>query len=287
MSRPLNRSLPLTTLPLTAISLMIAACAGQAPGPEQGESVLGVFAPPTPAEAAAWAADPYDSDKRQRGVLLLANAPFGGEGPYLRLYEVRLTDEDPVVRAAALKALALHGTRDHATPIARRLLEDESESVRAEAARALQRIHEPRVVDALITAVDPGRESDPDVRARAARALGQYASPEVVQTLIGALNDRRLTVNANALESLRILTGKDFGYDARAWLEWTNQTPSLFAGRRTYEYPVFERDPRVWELLLPFWSPPNEIAATPAGMPADQRGAGAPEEQGDKPPAGG
>jgi len=279
--RPDRRVHPPTALLIAVLALCLSACAGKAPDPTQSESVLGIFAPPTPAEAAAWAADPYDADKRQRGVILLANAPFGGERPYLRLYEVRMTDEDPIVRAAALKALALHGTSDHAPAIAERLTQDASDAVRREAARALQRIHDPAVVDALLLAIDPDREEDADVRANAARALGQYASPRVAQALIGALNDRRLNVNANALDSLAVLTGEDFGYDSRAWLAWTAETPDLFAGRTTYEYPVFRRDPRIWEFLLPFWDPPNEVAATPVGMPAEERG-GDPDE-----PAGG
>ncbi|RMD65089.1 MAG: hypothetical protein D6824_03150, partial [Planctomycetota bacterium] len=45
-------------------------------GAMDAQSILTLLpAPPSPAEAAQWAIDPYDADKRQRGVLLLANAP--------------------------------------------------------------------------------------------------------------------------------------------------------------------------------------------------------------------
>ena len=40
------------------------------------------FMPPTPEQAAAWAFD-RDPDRRREGTLLLANAPFGGNPPYL------------------------------------------------------------------------------------------------------------------------------------------------------------------------------------------------------------
>jgi len=229
------------------------------------ESILTVVSPPSPAEAAAWAADPYDSDKRLRGMALLANAPFGGEAPYLRVYEQRLTDEDANVRATAVRAISLHGGPEHVPALIERL-HDESTTVRQAAAYALQRLHNPVAVDPLLTATDPANEPDAAVRAAAAIALGQYAQPRVVQGLIAALRDRRLTVNHAARKSLQVLTGQDFGYRIAAWLEWSDQADDLFAGRGTYVYPVFRREPRLWELFLPWTAPPNEVAAHPAGM---------------------
>lgn len=231
----------------------------------EADSVFELFTPPSPAEAASWAADPFDADKRQRGVLLLANAPFGGERPYVQLYEMRLQDEDPAVRLVATRALALHGTSE-SVPSVIEGLSDSNVGVRRESARALQRLHNPVAVEPLIEAMDYTRESDPDTRANAARALGQYAEPRVVQALIGALADRRLAVNRNALESLRVLTGEDFGLISRQWLAWTGQSRDLFAGRGDYEYPVFRRDQTIVEFLLPWWDAPNETPGAPAGM---------------------
>lgn len=234
------------------------------------QSILTLLpAPPSPAEAAQWAIDPYDADKRQRGVLLLANAPFGGEAPYLRLYEMRAEDEDAAVRMAAVKALALHGQVKHAPLLARLLREDPSPLVRREAARALQRIHNPEAaVPALLEALDPEKEPDADVRAAAAVALGQYAQPRVVQGLIGALADRQLRVNQAAKRSLKTLTGENFGLDIRRWLAWSQRTQDLFAKRRPYEYPVFHRDPTIVEMILPWLEgPKNETPAPPVGAP--------------------
>lgn len=262
---------------LAAGLLSVAGCETVPPSKATG-GILAVFAPPTPAEAARWAADPYDADKRQRGLLLLANAPFGGEPAYLNLYLLRLNDEDPAVRAVALRALALHGGPDDAMAIAERLQTDPDPIVRREAARALQRIHNPAVVPALIQAVDDKREADVDTRAYAARALGQYAEPRVVQALIGALNERRLAVNENALDSLKVLTGENFGYVTRAWVAWAGSTKDMFAHRGDYVYPVFQRDPTIVEMLVPFWGPPNELPnQKPAGMPGDSS-AGAPQK---------
>lgn len=142
--------------------------------------------------------------------------------------------------------------------------------MRWESARALQRVHSPDAVGPLLDRLSPEREESTQVRAAAARALGQYAQPRVVERLIGSLGDRSLTVNKNALDSLRILTGQDFGYDGREWLRWTRAAPDVFANRQPYLFPIFERDQRFIEFFMPWFAPPNEIAASPIGMPPDE-----------------
>lgn len=254
----------------------LAGCSLQPGTGPNATSIVGLVTPPTPAEAAAWAADPYDSDKRQRGMLLLANAPFGGERVYLELYRARLADSEAAVRGVAARALAMHGQPEDAPAIAARLTEDGDELVRREAARALQRIHNAAVVPALLQASDASKEPDVDTRSNAARALGQYAEPRVVQALIRALQDRRLAVNKNALASLEVLTGKAFGTDAKGWVTWSTSEKNLFANRGVYEFPVFQRDPTIVEFLLPFWGPPNEQPGQrPVGMAASEAAAGA------------
>jgi len=260
------------------VALWLAACSGDG-GPQlagasnDADSVLTIFAPPTPAEAAAWAVDPYDADKRYRGTLLLANAPWGGEDVYLRLYEVALEDEDANVKSAAIRGLALHGGPEHAPMIAPFLRAPER-LLRWEAARGLQRLHNPAVVPDLLRALErpnldgSSGELEPSVRSAAATALGQCAETRVLDGLIGALNDRDLTVNKAAEESLKTLTGQDFGFDAGAWVAWKRRTDDHFAGQLPFEYPVFRRGRRGLEWVLPFLQPPNEVADSPAGMPS-------------------
>ena len=61
------------------------------------------FTPPSPAEAARWAADPNDRENARRGTILLANAPWGGTEAYVKMYRLYAEDAlDPLVRAAAL-----------------------------------------------------------------------------------------------------------------------------------------------------------------------------------------
>lgn len=248
------------------------------PGQKQPESIFEVFAPPTPAVAAAWASDPYDADKRYRGMLLLANAPFGGERVYVEMYAQALGDADPAVRGAAVRGLALHGSPGH-VPLILPLFEDPDWLLRWECARALQRLHNPAAVPSLLKRLQESVEREATVRAAAADALGQYAEPRVLDGLIAALGDRDLAVNEAALRSLRTLTGQDFGDNLRAWIAWKKGTADLFAARRPYIYPVFNRPKNFVEMILPVFRPPNEVAASPAGLAVSAAASGTESDQ--------
>lgn len=234
----------------------------------ENESILApLFSQTSPIDAARWSVDPYDADKRARGTLLLANAPFGGGEPYLRIYRQHLSDEAPLVRAVAARALGMHGTSADAELLLP-VTADAHAAARFEAVRALQRLHNPRVVSRLLELLRPDKEVDPAIRAEAACALGQYAEPRVLDALIAALADDNLLVVANAHESLVTLTGREgTDEDRREWATWARHTREPFAGRREYVYPVFNRDKR-WLDYLPFMPPvPNEVAGRPHGMP--------------------
>ncbi|MCB9845865.1 MAG: HEAT repeat domain-containing protein [Phycisphaeraceae bacterium] len=235
---------------------------------EGSESFIGAIAPPTPAEAAAWAVDENNANNRTRGTLLLSAAPWGGADPYLALYEDYLDDPDPNVRAAATRAIGNHGRPEHVPALVKQLA-DPSPHVRLDAAVSLQRVHHVDAIDPLVAALNPDNEPEADVRAAVANALGQYATRSVLQSLIAALDDRNLRVNEAVLSSLRTLTGQDFGYSRAQWQNWFRQAPDLFAGRTPYIYPVFQRSRR-WYEYIPFLPPPpNEIPDSPAGFPRE------------------
>ncbi len=227
-------------------------------------SIFAAWAVPTPAEAAAWATDEFDAENRYRGTRLLANAVFANEPLYVELFRRNSRDTDPGVRAVATRGLANHGGPNETQLIIDRL-KDEDVDVRIEAARGLQRVHNPIAVEPLLEAIREDKEPDSQVRANAAEALGQYAETRVVEALISILTDRNLAVNRATLRSLSVLTGQNFGFDQRAWLAWYKSTEERFAARGPFIYPVFQRD-KFWYEHLPFVSPPpNESPATPAG----------------------
>lgn len=250
---------------MLAVSALLSGCelSELRPG---AQSILELSQPPSPQEAAEWAIDPYDANNRYRGTLLLANAPFAGEDVYLRLFEDNIDDADPGVRAAACRALANHGNASH-VPLLTGALKDAEIGVRVEAARGLQRVYSVDAIDPLIKALSPAEEPEYAVRAEAACALGQYRETRVAEALIAALDDRHLAVNRATLDSLRVLTGQDLGYERRDWVVWFNETQAPFAMGGVYVYPVFSRS-KFWYEHLPFVPPPpNEVAGTPAGMP--------------------
>ncbi|MBX3378532.1 MAG: HEAT repeat domain-containing protein [Phycisphaeraceae bacterium] len=237
-------------------------------------SIFDVFAQPTPSEAVQLAIDPYNADNRYRGTMLLSNAYFAGNPVYLQLFEDRAQDSDATVRIAGTRALANHGSSAN-VPILVKNLKDKDALVRLEAARGLQRLHNPVAIEPLMDASrDPdlvrgneGSEEQTNVRTAAATALGQYPNSDVVQHLITIMSDSQLSVNEAALSSLSTMTGQNFGFNRREWLDWYDNTTTPFVAGTPFIYPVFNR-PKKFIEYLPFVSPPpNEIAATPAGMP--------------------
>jgi hypothetical protein len=223
--------------------------------------------PPSPSEAAEMMIDPNDPDRRRAGVTWIANSPFGGAEAYLRQYRLMVeTERDAIALAMAIRALARHGESDDATLIARQLTHP-NQYVRWEAARGLQRLHNPAVVTDLLEVIRNPEELS-DIRVAAAHALGQYPQDRVFQALIGALDARELAVNRTAAQSLSTLTGRDLGDDARDWLRWYNSVApdERFADMREYRFTTYTRDETLLERLAFWHSPTFEQPAPPAGL---------------------
>ncbi len=232
-----------------------------------GEALM----PMTPYQAGLLMVDPHDPDNRRRGTVLIANSPFGGTDAYVAVYRDRtLHERNPLAKAASIRALGRYGEPDDAPAIAASL-EADNFQVRWESAKALQRIHNPAVIPALV-AVFRRKDEHPDILVAAASALGQYPQDRVFQALLGALDAPELAVNVAARRSLQTLTGEDLGPDPTDWLRWYNSTEKPFAGRLEYHYPTYQRQ-RSWLEKLAFWSSkPFEEPAVPAGLrPSSQR----------------
>jgi hypothetical protein len=271
-----TRIAPLAAAHLAAGILAAAAGCDQMSS-DFGDASSSLF-PPSPAEAGRWAVDDSDPENQRRGVLLLGNAGFGGEPVYVNLYRLYIEENsDPVVKATAIQALARHANPDDAVLVAKQL-DSKVEQIRVAAAKGLQRIHNPKIAD-LIWKKMINEDEVPAVRVELAIALGQYPTRDVFEALCSALDDRELAVNLAAANSLRLLTGADFGLEAPLWRSWADATPNPLRQDVPFYYPTFERELGFGDYLL-FWMIPTfEQPGVPAGMRETAPPVGGPQDE--------
>lgn len=267
-SRPRDQSRPpfaARTRLASAVLLLATGILGCDAFNEDVNDFTEKFSPPSPFQAAVWASDFNDPGLQRKGVILLSNATFGGDRTYVDLYRVLATESpDPLVRSSGIRALGRWGEPEDAIQIADQL-ENDYRQVRLEAAIALQRLHEPAVEDRIWRRLIDENE-DEAIRIELAIALGQYPTDAAFQALALALEDRSLALNLAASDSLRVLTGRDFGVDAPAWLSWYDSTDAAFADVETFLYPTFERPISFFEKLA-FWAPVDfEKPGVPRGL---------------------
>jgi HEAT repeat protein len=123
-------------------------------------------------------------------------------------------EPDPLVREAVVKAIA-----EFQTPMAEQVLEaglnDDHEAVRIACCRALGKRANVASVPSLAGALRG--DKDADVKMAAAEALGKIKSPEAVKALAIALDDRDPAMQYVGVQSLKSITGKDYGPDVQVW----------------------------------------------------------------------
>ena len=66
------------------------------------------------------------------------------------------------------------------------------------------------------------------MRVAAADALRNHRTAEVATALVGILRDPKFGVSWQALQSLRVLTGRDDQYDRAAWLNYLSGAEKPF-----------------------------------------------------------
>jgi HEAT repeat protein len=156
-------------------------------------------------------------DERWKGIEYLVNRGFGRKPPYTTRYgQIALQDEDPLVRAVALRAL--NRARDGSSgDVFIKALDDKSPWVRLEAAKALANLPDPDAVPALVKLLADSAQPE-DIRIAAASAMRHYPTVEVARALVAQLPARNFGVAWQSRESLRQLTDQDFAYDEAAWL---------------------------------------------------------------------
>ncbi|MFH1550525.1 MAG: prolyl oligopeptidase family serine peptidase [Planctomycetota bacterium] len=81
-------------------------------------------------------------------------------------------------------------------------------------------------------------DKDATTRQVAARYLARLADEDSAKLLISLLGDKTESVKENALESLKAISGKDFGFDAGKWEEWLKGGPKM----KPADVPGYETD---------------------------------------------
>ena len=152
-------------------------------------------------------------------MLRLTDFAFARRGIYLKGYAYLARDtEDFTVRAAGLRALNRCRAQGY-TPLFLQAINDDQPLVRLEAADALGNIPDPQAIPLLelhLGDIEPSL----DVRVACAEALRNFHTVEVMRTLVGELEDQNFGVAWQSRQSLELLTGQDFRYDEKAWLNY-------------------------------------------------------------------
>ena len=183
--------------------------------PEAGGVVTGK----TPIRDVKMMEDAASADDRRKGIVALSSREYGQREPYTRRYrQIAQSDADASVRAAAVRAL--NASRDKsAVPVFIAALSDKSDLVRLQAAKALSNIPDATAAEPLSRTLGNQAEQR-DVRIAAAEALRHYRNAGVARVLIGTVQGRDFSLAWQSRWSLKMITGRDFGYDERKWLDY-------------------------------------------------------------------
>jgi hypothetical protein len=204
------------------------------------KNAINLYLGNTPGKYARMMEDDKSADVRRTGILrLAADYEFARGEPYTKRYwQIAQGDPNPLVRAAAIRAL--NRSRDASVvPVAVRYLDDADPVIRLEAAKALANLKDPKAVPALtqhmigaIQVKGEGNRPEPqaenrDVRVACADALRNFPSKEVAKSLVDVLREKEFEVSYQARKSLTLMTGHDFRYDAAKWREYLD-SPNPF-----------------------------------------------------------
>lgn len=136
------------------------------------------------------------------------------EAASLSLAEQLADEQNSIIRCEILRTLGRFRTPT-ADAMVRAGLEDKDLDVKTSVCNILGERGDPASVQLLADTLT--QVTNLDVRLAAARALGRVKDQAAVQPLGMALDDPDPALQRRAVESLRQVTGRDFGHDVVAW----------------------------------------------------------------------
>ena len=157
-----------------------------------------------------------DADLRREGVLKLGQKKMAQKSATPKiLRQMAQADPDPQVRAAAVSVLAHINKGQTLLAVLQKAARDVSPLVRRECIVPLGIQNDEQAETILLEVLHA--DEDTELRAEAAAALKNYPTPKTIRGLIKGLTDEAFSVNYQCRQSLKKLTGKDFGYDHTEW----------------------------------------------------------------------
>jgi len=198
---PTSRRMTNSLMPFAALCLIVAL--GCATWPFQSKERTSILTPGMRVAAIqemAARADDIDSAEQSELTEQLA-------------MQIR-TEPDPIVRKAIQETIA-----GYSTPLARDVLvaglSDDDLDVRLACCLKLGERAEPTSVQVLRRVLE--NDAELDVRLAAVDALGKISSSESIAALAIALKDRDPAMQYAGVQSLRKISGQDFGNDVNTW----------------------------------------------------------------------
>jgi HEAT repeat protein len=219
----MHRALSQWLLGLLFGSLLIGVygCAGRSPGAGLSSWLFGPKSDTVPGLIA-----PADRIAAiRKGAEAAASAGPDRQEQVARDMAAQLSKEsDPLIRLEMVRAVGGFQSAT-ATLILRAALKDADTDVRVVACKAWAKRRGPEAVQTLGEVLLS--DADIDVRLAAARALGQTGDRGAVAALGKSLDDRDPTMQYYAVDSLRKISGQDFGNDVGKWRQYAKgETPA-------------------------------------------------------------
>jgi hypothetical protein len=147
-----------------------------------------------------------------------ASLPPAEQQRYSADLAVELQREKAVpMRTALVKTLAAFPT-PQARAAVQMATSDADPYVRREACLALAKTPDAEALQTIGKML--AEDSDTDVRVAAAKSLRNFKDPQAAQALAVAIDDNSPALQQASMDSLRVVTGKDYGYSASAWREY-------------------------------------------------------------------
>ncbi len=141
------------------------------------------------------------------------------------LTDIAQNSNNSILRAEATLTLA-EFSEPSTIPTLQRVIDDKDADVRVAACKAWGRRGGPEALDALTRVV--GNDSDLDVRLAATTELAKFKEQRSLEALAVALNDKDPALQHRAVQSLKSVSGQNYGDNVPAWRDYVaGNSPAL------------------------------------------------------------